>query len=331
MTHQPPAGPVGVLDLDVRFPEGRITVQQMHEASGLPLPDILNITSGTETIPVLGPDETAWEITRDAAEAVLARSGVPRSRITHVIYAGSGVWDRPAWSPAAKIAHELGIDRAHCFELGNFCNAGMAALQIAAEKSALYGGHVLLLLGDRLGRLVDYRDAATRPLFNAGDAGAALLVGPGDIRYRHLTSAMRTDASWADFWAGEDGPDGPSFRRAGTREGLGQVYLDNFVALTDEVLGTLGRKRGDIGHLVINQGDRNIQKRLLDALDVPEENSVFTYGRLGHMASADTVICLTELAQRRTLRHHDLILVASSGMGFTFGITALEYQEAAAS
>ncbi|MEU1818471.1 3-oxoacyl-[acyl-carrier-protein] synthase III C-terminal domain-containing protein [Streptomyces roseifaciens] len=314
----------GIVDLDVRFPRGRATVEQMQRASGLPAEEIRKITL-CEEIPVLGPDETAWEIARDAAAAVLDRTGVDRAGIRHVLYAGSGVWDRPAWSPAAKIAHELGIDRAHCFEVGNFCNAGMTALQIACEKSRSHGGYVLVLLGDRLGRLVDYRDATTLPLFNAGDAGGAILVGPEGYAYRHLHAAMRTDASWADFWGGEQGPDGPSFRYQGGRKGLSTAYMENFEALAQQTLDAIDRKRGDIAYLLINQGDRNIQSRLLTALGLAEEQSVFTYGRLGHMASSDTVICLKELAAREQLQHGDLILVASSGMGFSFGVTALEY------
>ncbi|GES28795.1 3-oxoacyl-[acyl-carrier-protein] synthase III C-terminal domain-containing protein [Streptomyces angustmyceticus] len=314
----------GIVDLDVRFPRGRATLEQMRRASGLSAEEIREITL-CEEIPVLGPDETAWEITRDAAAAVLERTGVDRAAIRQVLYVGSGVWDRPAWSPAAKIAHELGIEHAHCFEIVNFCNAGMTALQIASERTRLDGGYALVLLGDRLGRLVDYHDADTRPLFNVGDAGGAMLVGPHGCTYRHLHAAMHTDASWADFWAGEQGPDGAKFRRKSDRKGLSTVYMENFTTLAQQTLDAIGGKRGDIAYVLTNQGDRNIQSRFLDVLGLTEEQSVFTYGRLGHMASSDTVICLKELAGRGVLRDGDLILVASSGMGFSFGVTALEY------
>ncbi|MCU7822170.1 3-oxoacyl-ACP synthase III family protein [Kitasatospora sp. DSM 101779] len=318
----------GVLDFAVSFPRGRADVHEMHAASGVPLADILAITHA-EGFPVLGEGETAWELAARAAAELLERTPVAREEIRYVIYAGSGQWDRPFWSPAAKVAHHLGIERAHCFEVANFCNAGMAALKVATDRldsaPAESGGYALVLVGDRLSRMVDYTDPASKALFNFGDAAAAMLVARGHAPFRLLHTAMRTDPSWSDYYAGELRDGKVAIRRAAHRTGLAAAYVENFTALIGETLDAIGAKPGDIDHLLINQGDRDMHRRLLAELGLPADKSVFNYHRLGHMGGADTLIALDGLREQHRLRGGELILLATSAMGFSWGITALEY------
>ncbi|RKT12192.1 3-oxoacyl-[acyl-carrier-protein] synthase-3 [Streptomyces sp. 1114.5] len=317
-----------IADFAVRYPAGRVDVHDLHAASGVPLADILAVTHA-EGFPGLGEEEASWELARDAARAVLERTGIAPERIGTVLYAGSGEWDHPFWSPAAKVAHALGIERAHCFEVGNFCNAGATALQIAGDRLDAQGpdpdqGYALVLIADRLSRLVDRSDPASLDLFNFGDAAAAVLLtaGPGSFTLAH--SAMRTDGSWADYYRGEHRPEGVVIRQEPHRRGLADAYVENFRTLVNETLRALGAKIDDVAQLLINHGDRWMHQRLLATLGLPEEKSVFAYDRQGHMGGADTLIALRELVDQDRVHDGDLILLATSAMGFTWGITALE-------
>jgi 3-oxoacyl-[acyl-carrier-protein] synthase III len=317
---------VGIADFEVTFPLSRVNVQQMHEASGLPLEDILEVSPCKE-FPVLGEDEQAWELAAAAAAAVLERTGVDPDSISQVIYGGSGRWDNPIWSPAGRVAKKLGITRAHCFEVLNFCNSSMTVLQLACDRLASSGAdHALALFGDRASSLVDYTDARLQALFNVGDAGAAVLLSTRDYTFKHLHSAMRTDPSWADFMMGEFRQGGIRFRPGEPQEGLVFAYIENLLSLVADTLAALGRKREDIGYFLINQGDQEVHQRLMSMLDLPDSKSVFNYERLGHMGNADPFLCLRDLLTGQQLDAGDLILVATSGTGFTWGVTALEYQ-----
>ncbi|MFD3874611.1 3-oxoacyl-ACP synthase III family protein [Streptomyces sp. NPDC058623] len=298
----------------------------MHEASGVAVTDIAKITH-CDSFPVLGDHEQAWKLALRAAGTLLDRTGVAASDIRQVIYAGSGEWDRPFWSPSAKVAHELGVGRAHCFEVANFCNAGTTALRIGAEDTGLgAGNYALVLIGDRLSRMVDYSDPDSKALFNFGDAAAAVLLASDGYRFRILHSAMRTDPSWADYYAGEFRENRVAIRRGAHRRGLGDAYLENFTGLVRDSLSALGRDVSEISHFLVNQGDRTMHETLLDALGIPEERSVFNYHRYGHMGGADTLIALKGLEAEGRLRPGDLIMLATSAMGFSWGITTLEYQ-----
>ncbi|ACZ91856.1 3-oxoacyl-[acyl-carrier-protein] synthase 3 [Streptosporangium roseum] len=316
----------GIAGLEVAFPVSRVSAQHMSTLSGVPIPDILEITH-TRDFPVLGPGERSWELTLEAARAVLKRTQVEPAAIRQVIFAGSGEWDVPFWSPAARVAAELGVERAHCFEIANFCNAGMTAIQVGLDRIAAGGaGYALVLIGDRLGTMVDYGDPASKALFNLGDAAAAVLLARDGYAFEVLHSAMRTDPSWSDYYVGEHRPDRVVIRRGGHRSGLAAAYVENFTSLIGQTLGALGREVPDVAFFLINQGDRAMHERLLRETGIPADRSVFNYDRLGHMGGADTMIALRGLMDDGRLRPGDLILLATSAMGFSWGITALEYQ-----
>jgi 3-oxoacyl-[acyl-carrier-protein] synthase-3 len=296
----------------------------MHLATGVPVADIEAITHN-DGFPALGDDETAWELAAGAARELLDRAAVDPDRIKLVIYAGSGQWDHPFWTPAAKVAHEMGITGAHCFEVANFCNAGALALRIAGDRlDAMGEGYALVLIGDRLSRMVDYTDPNAKALFNFGDAAAAVLVAPGAGAFRLLHTAMRTDPSWADYYRGEHRDGQVTIIREAHRKGLAAAYVENFTALIDQTLDAVGAKLPDVAWLLINQGDRDMHQRLLRELDFPEERTVFNYHELGHMGGTDTFIALKQLMDRQQVKHEELILLATSSMGFSWGITALE-------
>ncbi|MBF9073296.1 3-oxoacyl-ACP synthase III family protein [Streptacidiphilus fuscans] len=317
----------GIVDFGIGYPGGQVSVAGMHASSGVPTADILKITHA-ERFPALDEHELSWQMALRAAREVLYRNTVEPSDIRYVVYAGSGEWDIPFWSPAAKVAHGLGIEWAHCFEVSNFCNGGMTALKIAGDKLELRGtGHALVLVADQLSRMVDYSDPQSKALFNFGDAAAAVLVAPGSRGpFLLLHSAMRTDPGWSDYYAGEYEEGRVRIRRGAHRKGLAEAYVRNFTDLIEETLDGLGRKLSEVAYLLINQGDRDMHERLLRELDFPAEKSVFNYSRLGHMGGADTLIALQQLRVQGLLRPGDLLLLATSAMGFTWGITALEFQ-----
>ncbi|MFJ7626107.1 3-oxoacyl-ACP synthase III family protein [Streptomyces sp. NPDC097595] len=315
----------GIVDFDVCFPSATADIRDMHRMSGVPLADLAAITH-TESFPVLADGETASGLAVRAASRLLERLETDRSAVREVIYTGSGEWDHPFWSPAAKAADELGIGNAHCYELTNFCNAGLTAIRLATESTRKGPGvYTLVLLGDRLSRMVDHGDPDSKALFNFGDAGAAVLLADDKPLFRVLHSAMRTDPGWADYYRGEWREGRVVIRRGPLRRGLGAAYVENFTRLVDETLTALGRTIGDVAWFLINQGDKRMHERLLTTLGIPAEHSVFNYGRLGHMGGADTLIALDGLMEEKKLRGGDLILLATSAMGFSWGITALEY------
>ncbi|MEU8591487.1 3-oxoacyl-[acyl-carrier-protein] synthase III C-terminal domain-containing protein [Streptomyces sp. NPDC048664] len=316
----------GIVDLAYVLPSGTARVEDLARSSGLPADRIQQITV-TPQWPVLAPREQPWDLAIQAARTVLDRTGVDPAAIGKVVYAGSGEWEPAFWSPAAKAADVLDIREAHCMEVVNFCNSATPALQLACDETALARSeYVLVLLGDRLSQLVDHEDPESKALFNFADAAAAVLVGRQGGEFEILRSQLRTDASWADYYSADREDFTTLVRRRGRRSGLRQAYLKNLAELVGLTLESLGRSREDVAHLLINQTDRTMHEELLSNLGIAPERSVFNYHRYAHQGPADTFIALADLRADGRLNAGDLILLCTSGVGFSWGVTAVEYR-----
>src|SRR5829696_1749558 len=224
----------GIVDFAVALPESRLTVQEMHEQSGVSVPEILEVTHCDE-LPALDEHQQAWELAVQAAEEAIERTDTDPDDITRLIYAGAGYWDAPAWSPAAKVADELGVTKAHAFEVTNFCNAMTLGLRLAVEGLEP-GGRTLVVAAERFSGAVDHKDPDSKALFNFGDAATAAVVGDSDYTFAYLGNAARTDPSWCDYFVGDYHDTGVYTRRRGHRKGLADAYVANFAALTAEAL-----------------------------------------------------------------------------------------------
>ncbi|MFI7383808.1 3-oxoacyl-ACP synthase III family protein [Streptomyces sp. NPDC049813] len=316
----------GIVDFAYVLPSGRARAQDLSRSSGLPVDQIQRICVTPEW-PVLAPGEQPWDLAIRAARTMLDRSGVAPATIGKVIYAGSGEWEPAFWSPAAKAADALGIREAHCMEVVNFCNSAAPALQLACDETTLgRSEYVLVLLGDRLSQLVDHEDPESKALFNFADAAAAVLVGRERSEFEILHAQLRTDASWADYYSADREDFVTRVRRRGRRSGLRAAYLKNLAELVDLTLDALGQSRKDVAHLLINQTDRSMHEELLSDLGIAPERSVFNYHRYAHQGPADTFIALADLKDEGRLHAGDLILLCTSGVGFSWGVTAAEYR-----
>ncbi|MGC5342869.1 3-oxoacyl-ACP synthase III family protein [Streptomyces sp. DT24] len=315
----------GLVDLEVALPGGTVDIGEVAARAGVPLADALRITH-CRRFPALGPGERSVDVALHAARTLLKRTAVDVDGIDLVLWAGSAEWDVPFWSPAAHVAGELGITGAHCFEVANFCNAGSTALQIGLDRLALgRAGSVLVVMADRLSTMLDQDDPMSKELFNFGDAAAVALLGP-DPLFTVPASRMRTDPDWSSYYHGEYRDDRLVIRREAHRSGLASAYVANFTALTADVLDALGRTVDDVDWFLINHGDRDMHVRLLGELGIPGSRSVFNYDHLAHMGASDTLIALRGLLDDDALRPGDLLLLATSAMGFSWGITALRYE-----
>ncbi|MER7674462.1 3-oxoacyl-[acyl-carrier-protein] synthase III C-terminal domain-containing protein [Kitasatospora sp. NPDC096128] len=314
---------MGITDFALTTGSGKVTAEQLARESGCD-PEKVNEILPAGRLSALGPGESSWSLGRDAAAKVLDRNGVSPDDIGLVIYAGSSEWGTPFWSPAAKIAQELGILRAHCYEVSNFCNAAPTAIRIADEqvKSGACR-YALVVVADRLSELVD-RPGGLVELFNFADGAAAVLVSAENPRYEVLASANRTDPAYVDLYYGEVRENQVKvFRREGG-EGLGEAFIANFTALTGQVLTAVGRGLEDVAYLLVTHGNRNTQEKLLDTLGLPYERSVFNYEAEGHLGGADPLLALEDLERAGRLASGDLVLLATAGSGFTWGVTALQ-------
>jgi 3-oxoacyl-[acyl-carrier-protein] synthase-3 len=313
---------MGITDFAIEIPSGSLTAGELSRASGIPEEKVRTVLPSGE-LSVLAPGQEPWDLARGAVATVLARNNVAPEDIGLVIYAGSAEWGRPFWSPAAKIALEAGIHHAHCYELSNFCNAGMVAISQANDQVKL-GAHqaALVIVADPLSRLIDPGTGLVE-LFNFADGAAAVLISAAH-RYEVLGSAHRTDPAWVDYYYGEIRDNEVKIERDGKRDGLGEAFIENFVGLTHTVLEDAKRTVDEVAFFLVTHGNQDLHRQYLTELGAGPERSVFTYDSNGHLGGVDPLLALRRLEDEGRVAAGDLIVVATAGSGFTWGVTAFE-------
>ncbi|MFD0056902.1 3-oxoacyl-ACP synthase III family protein [Streptomyces sp. NPDC005047] len=312
---------MGIADYALAMPGGKLSVDDVSRESGQTVEKLGQILPSGK-FSVLAEGETSWSLGRDAAARILARTPVPLDEIGLVLYAGSSEWGTPFWSPAAKIAQELGITQAHCYEVSNFCNAGMVAVKLADDQvRAGTHRHALVIVSDRLSQLVEYGTGYVE-LFNFADGAAAVLVS-AEAKYEVLGAAHHTDPQWVDSYYGEIKDGEVKVERGEKLDGLGEAFLGNFTDLTHKVLAGLGQEVADVAYFLVTHGNQDTHRKYLAALGVPDSRSVFQYDLDGHLGGADPFLALEELEREDRIGPGDLVIVATAGSGFTWGVTAI--------
>ncbi|MFD4256488.1 3-oxoacyl-ACP synthase III family protein [Streptomyces sp. NPDC058534] len=312
---------MGIADYALAMPGGKLSVDDVSRESGHTVEKLGQILPSGK-FSVLAEGETSWSLGRDAAARLLARNPVPLDEIGLVLYAGSSEWGTPFWSPAAKIAQELGITEAHCYEVSNFCNAGMVAVKLADDQvRAGTHRHALVIVSDRLSQLVEYGTGYVE-LFNFADGAAAVLIS-AEAKYEVLGAAHHTDPQWVDSYYGEIKDGEVKVERGEKLDGLGEAFLGNFTDLTHKVLAGLGQEVADVAYFLVTHGNQDTHRKYLAALGVPASRSVFQYDLDGHLGGADPFLALEELERDDRIGPGDLVIVATAGSGFTWGVTAI--------
>lgn len=315
---------MGIVDFTVELASSKVSLEEFLSHPDMDSDKVAKVIRSGQ-LSVLGEGQTSWELGRDAARNLLQRNSVDPSSIGSVIYAGSADWGVPFWSPAAKMAGELSIHNAICYEVSNFCNAGFLALTIANDHARSTGRSVLVVIADRLSQLVD-RSSDLIELFNFADGAAAVLVSAADsvCRYRIIGSAMRTDPTWVDSYYGTADGDRITIKRGPKPEGLAEAFTSNFTTLTDVSLAQARRTVADVAYFLVTHGNKDLHIAYLDALGVEHTRTVFNYDSDGHLGGADPLVALEGLEMDNALSPGDLIVVATAGSGFSWGITVLE-------
>lgn len=316
----------GVVAFETLIPARSLTRQDIARHSGVD-PLILTSILPAPQVSVFEDNTPDWDYATQVARSVLAQHDVQPEQLGWIIYCGSGVWDTPFWSPAAKVAEQLGAGNAHCFEIINFCNAGATGISIACDKVAARPEKMaLVIICDRLSQLIDHHDPDSQALFNFGDSASAVLIGAHQPLLTLLACEMQTDPSWCDMYQGQYQQNRVVAHKKFSRKGLLHCYVDMLSMLLERSLSACASTVNEVRFILINQGDIDVHKALLTRLELPPERSVFNYHLNGHLGGGDNWIALRQLFTKDQLHAGDIFIMATSAMGFSWGISVFKVE-----
>ncbi len=281
---------------------------------------------------VVSPGQALSDLALPAARAALAEAGRDGSEIELLICA-TVTPDMAFPATAVLLAEALGAKRAAAYDLSAGCTGFMYALaQAQAVLASDMCRTALVVGGDVLSTIVDWRDRATCVLFGDG-AGAVVLE-------------KVEDGGFLGFELGADGsggkdlylPAGGSRRPASEQTvAAGEHYIHMngrevfkfatrvLVSSAQALLAALGLTVADVDLYIPHQANIRIIQHAAAKLGIPKEKIVVNVDRYGNTSSGSIPLALADAVREGRLRRGDLVLMTGMGAGLTWGSGLLEW------
>ncbi len=276
-----------------------------------------------------------------AARRALERAGCDPLELDLILYSGSMHKDFYVWSAACRIHYLLGAKNAYAFELVALCTTNVLALKVARDLMIADPRlrTVLICGGHRTADLITFKDPSSRFLYNLSDGGSAIVLRRNYPRNRILDSAFLNDGSQSENViipaGGTRRPASPETLATGLhtftvpdptalKETMDRISEDYFVTVVRRAVEASGAHPEDINFLALNHMKPSMHRRVLATLGLTEEQSVYLED-YGHIGAPDQILALELAEQAGKLHDGDLVVLASAGLGFTWGATAVRW------
>lgn len=331
---------IGIMAIAVYLPDDIQDAAYIAEQSGIP-EDVVRDKFGIHAKRRANYADQTSAMALHAARTALRRADVSPEELDLILYTGSMHKDFYVWSAANRIQHLLGATRAFAFEVAALCTTNVLGLKVARDMMTADPRlrTVLICGGHRTADLIDLRDPTTRFLFSLADGGSALVLRRGHPANHICASSFITDGALSEDVTIPAGgtrlPASPTTLAdnrhtfhvadpARLKAGLDDVSESRFVQVVREAVERSGATLADVDFLAINHMKPSTHRRILSMLGLREEQSLYL-ADYGHIGAPDQILALELASNAGRLRDGDLVVLASAGLGFTWGATALRW------
>jgi len=265
-----------------------------------------------------------FDLVLEAASAALQESSVSPHDVDLIVdYSTFPGDDTHQVSFAHKLSSELGAETS--FNI-SFKAGGCAGLHLALKTAVAYMTtdpkieNALLVTGDT----PPSGNRTLLPVTVQGDAGSAVVLrrqgsGPEILDVRVMTLGHLHDAI---SLVRTNGHLSITVNALRIEEAVMPIYYLNLYRLVQEALASASVKLADVDHFIysnISQRDREGFGRIL-GLSEPRL-PVTPMSEYGHTFASDLVINYVTLRREGKIKPGQLLLFASAGIGFTWGVT----------
>jgi 3-oxoacyl-[acyl-carrier-protein] synthase-3 len=278
-------------------------------------------------------DEATSDMSAIAAQRALESAGVGATDVDMILVATTTP-DMPLPSTACFVQHRLGARKASCFDIEVACTGFVYGLEIGRQFVA--SGTIktaLIIGGEKMSSVLDWKDRATCVLFGDG-AGAAVLQARNGTR-GIMATVMGSGGSLTDVLKipGGGSRDPASMRTLENRlhyikmEGR-NVFKHAVRCMSDacvRVLDQAGLTMDDVALIIPHQANMRIIQAVGDRLGAPPDKMYVNVERVGNMSSASIPVALDEAVRNGRLKKGDIVLSGAFGGGFTWGATVMEW------
>jgi len=266
-----------------------------------------------------------------AVEGLLKKRGISAEEIELIIFCTTTP-DMPFPATANILADKIGAKNAWGYDLQAACSGFVFGLATGAQFIES-GKHtkVLVVGGDKMSAIVNYKDRATCIIF--GDGCGAALLEPNTEGYGVIDSILKSDGSGRAFLHQKAG----GSLRPATHETIdamehyayqeGQAVfkfaVTNMADVAAEVMERNGLNSEDIAWLVPHQANKRIIDATANRTGVSADKVIINIERYGNTTNGTIPLCLWEWESK--FKKGDNLILAAFGGGFTWGSIYLKW------
>ncbi|HBX47035.1 beta-ketoacyl-ACP synthase III [Limibacterium fermenti] len=235
-------------------------------------------------------------------------------------------------SSASIVAEENGIKNAFCFDMEVACSGFVYGLEICNGliKTGKYN-KIILLGGDKMSSITNYKDRTTCPLF--GDGVGAVMIEPTAEETGIMDVILHSDGvGYEPLQMKAGGSKYPASHETVDNAGHtvhqdGKVVYKYAVSRMADVAGDIMERNnltaGDVDWLVPHQANLRIINAAVTRSGIPPEKVMVNIERYGNTSAGTIPICLWEWEDQ--LRKGDTIILVAFGAGFSWGAVYLKW------
>jgi 3-oxoacyl-[acyl-carrier-protein] synthase-3 len=266
-----------------------------------------------------------------AVEGLLKKRGIGAEEIDLIIFCTTTP-DRVFPATANILAHKIGAVNAWGYDLQATCSGFLFGLATGSQFIES-GKHkkVLVIGGDKMSSMINYKDRATCIIF--GDGCGAALLEPNYEGNGVIDSILKSDGSGVCYLKQEAGGsvkpashqtiDAQEHYLYQEGQAVFKFAVTNMADVAAEVMERNNLKADDIAWLVPHQANKRIIDATANRTGVSADKVIINIERYGNTTNGTLPLCLWEWESK--FKKGDNLILAAFGGGFTWGAIYLKW------
>ena len=266
-----------------------------------------------------------------AVNGLLEKRGIAANEIELIIFCTTTP-DFPFPATANVLADKIGAINAWGYDLQAACSGFIFGLSTGASFIES-GKHkkVLIVGGDKMSSIINYKDRTTCIIF--GDGCGCALLEPNEEGLGILDTILRADGSGRDFLGMKGGGSVVPATHASLDADLHYAHQEgpvvfkfavtNMADVAAEIMERNKLTANDIAWLVPHQANKRIIDATASRMGIGSDKVMINIERYGNTTNGTIPLCLWEWEKQ--LKKGDNIVLAAFGGGFTWGSVYLKW------
>jgi 3-oxoacyl-[acyl-carrier-protein] synthase-3 len=266
-----------------------------------------------------------------AVEGLLKKRGISAEEIELIIFCTTTP-DMPFPATANILADKIGAKNAWGYDLQAACSGFLFGLATGAQFIES-GKHtkVLVVGGDKMSAIVNYKDRTTCIIF--GDGCGAALLEPNTEGFGIMDSILKSDGSGRAFLHQKAGGslkpasyetiDADEHYAYQEGQTVFKFAVTSMADVAAEVMERNSLKADDIAWLVPHQANKRIIDATANRTGVSADKVIINIERYGNTTNGTIPLCLWEWESK--FKKGDNLILAAFGGGFTWGSIYLKW------